>query len=250
MALPQIPVLDKEQATIFRSPPEPKDIQDPKRWTFSFRYWRQIQYFGLDHSDSGWFVSLLERLSALSGEEIERFLCDRGKINSWRYHQIDWGTKNIPIQLKDLDWLPSYFRDNPEEYTLVQFQISRALGRVVGFWDRNYIFYIVLLDPLHNIQPSKNHNYRVDPCNPLSCAYTHLLHSLDQILETKCNKKKCEYAEDIRKIPNGRDMLRESNVLMVKLTDEDIEYSMFLVKGGKTLGEIFRDGLAQNYNSE
>lgn len=247
--LQQIPILGKDQPTRAIPPPKPKGIQEPKKWAFSFQYWRQIQFFGFNRTDSGWFASLLEKLQILSNEETEKFFCDSGKIEIWRYHKINWGQKNIPVQLKDLDWLPSHCHDNQEEYELVQFQISTALGRVIGFWDKDYIFNIVLLDPWHNIQPTKDHNYRVDPCNPLSCDYTKLLHGLDEVINKKCKTKDCDYVADILSIPTSRDALFESNVLMVKLTDEDLEYADLLIKEGKTLSlnKIFKDGLRVNY---
>lgn len=252
MALPQKPILGVQKIESPISLPEPKVVQEPKKWTFSFRYWRQIKYFGFDRTDAGWFFSLLEKLNILSNEEREKFICDSGKINQWRYHRIDWGHKNIPLQLNDLDWLPSYIRDNQKEYDLVQFQVSKALGRVIGFWDREYVFNIVLLDSWHNMQPDKDHSYRVNPCNPLSCEYTKLLNGLDMVLTSKCKAKNCEHIKDILNIPTSRDALFESNVLMVKLTDEDIEYSELLIKEGKivSLNKIFKDGLKYHYNNQ
>jgi hypothetical protein len=245
MALSQKPVLGNQKIVTSAIPPDPQLVKEPKKWTFSFRYWRQIEYFGFDRTDSGWFVSLLEKLTILSSEEREKFICDWGKTSQWRYHNIDWGHKNIPIQLTDIDWIPSYYRDNKDEFYLVQFQISKALGRVIGFWDRDYVFNIVLLDPWHNIQPSKDFYYKVDPCNPLCCDYTKLLNSLDDILDAKCKKKQCEHVEEIQSIPTSRNALLESNVLMVKLTDEDIEYSELLIQEGKasSLNDIFQEGL-------
>jgi len=243
MAEPIIPILSKEPL-VFTSPPKPQKTEEPRRWAFSFRYWRQIENFGLDRTDAGWFASLLEKLSILSNEEVDKFICDSRKKDVWRYHNIDWGHKNIPIQMSDLDWLPSYCQNNPE-YVLVQFQISLALGRVVGFWDKDYIFNIVLLDPFHNIQPSKRYDYRVDPCNPLNSDYAKLLHGLDEVLKYRCEKISCQNIRYIRNIPNNRDALQECNVLMVKLTDEDMEISDIIIQEGKacSLADIFKEGL-------
>jgi hypothetical protein len=246
----QLPILDDKFVVLAISPPEPKPPA-PKRWTFSFRHWRQIEYFGLDRTDSGWFASLLQKLTVLSEEEVDRFICDSHKLDVWRYHRIDWGHKNIPIQPKDLSWIPKEITNNKEEFILVQFQISTGLGRVVGFWDRDYIFNIVLLDPLHNLQPSKDHNYRVDPCSPLSCDYTKLLHSLDSILESYCKDLDCNIAKYIQNIPNSRESLKHNNVLMIKTTDEDIDIAQSLINEGKikTFSDLFRDGLKYHTSS-
>lgn len=240
----QLPVLDDRFVVLAISPPEPKS-PEPKRWTFSFRHWRQIEFFGLDRTEPSWFASLLDKLAALSDEEVEKFICDSEKLNVWRYHKIDWGQKNIPVQWKDLHWLPKNILDNEKEYVLVQFQVSMALGRVVGFWDKDYIFNIVLLDPYHNIQPHKDYNYRVDPCNPLSCDYTKLLNSLDSILESSCKSRGCNIADEIKSIPNNRDPLLNNNVIMLKITEEEMEFARLLMGEGKisTFSALFSDGL-------
>lgn len=130
-----------------------------KKWTFSFQYWKQIEFFGLDKSNPSWFVSLIEKLKDLSGKDVKNFVSTGEQRDAWRYHNINWNQTNIPIQREDLDWLDKDYRENEAEYPIVQFQVSQALGRVVGFWDENSVFNILLLDPLHNIQPSKRYNY-------------------------------------------------------------------------------------------
>jgi len=245
------PVLDPKFKTLACVPPDPKQPGEPKRWTFSFRYWRQIEFFGLDRTEPEWFASLLAKLSALSEEELEKFLCDSGKRDVWRYHHINWGQKNIPIKIDDLSWIPESIRKNQDEFPIVQFQVSTSLGRVIGFWDKDHVFNIVLLDPFHNLQPSKDHNYRVDPCNPLGCDYSRLLAALDDILADRCSKKACDVVSEIKRIPTTRDSLAASNVLMVRLTDEDIEYGNYLIEQGEiaSLNQIFREGLAARFNS-
>lgn len=248
----QLPVLDDKFVVLaITAPPEPRP-PEPKRWTFSFRYWRQIKYFGFDRTDSGWFASLLEKLTALSDEEVDKFICDSQKLDVWRYHKINWGQKNIPVQPSDLTWLPKDYRENIDEFYLVQFQISMALGRVVGFWDRDYVFNIVLLDPFHNIQPHKDYNYRVDPCDPLCCDYTKLLNSIDSILDIHCKEKQCSIADLIKSIPSSKDSLIHSNVMMLKMTDEDIEFAQMLLSGGKitAFSDLVHDGLKYHYNAE
>ncbi|MDH3997498.1 MAG: hypothetical protein OET90_01545, partial [Desulfuromonadales bacterium] len=178
--LPEQPLLPKQSA-----------LGKPKKWCFSFRYWRQIDYFGLSRSEGKWFSSFLERLKLLGEEEIDKFIADRAKSASWRYHKINWEQENIPVKIEDLDWLPDYCKSNQDEFPLLQFQVSQSLGRVIGFWDRDRTFCIVLLDPYHNIQPTKATAYRVDPCSPLRCDYSSLLLALDQIIETRCQHEGC-----------------------------------------------------------
>lgn len=252
----QFPVLNDNYPlaiiTITLPAPDPKKTPEPKKWTFSFQYWRQIEYFAFDRTDASWFASLLEKLTELSKDPIEKFLCDSRKIDIWRYHTINWNQTNIPIQIEDLDWLPQHCKENQTEFPLVQFQVSMALGRVVGFWDRDHVFNIVLLDPWHNIQPHRDHNYRVDPCSPLTCDYTKLLHKLEEILVDHCDAIGCEVTAEIRGIRSSRDDLRDSNVLIIKLNDDDIDLAQLVIeeKRADSLTAIFRDGLQIHYKVE
>ena len=78
---------------------------DPRRWAFSFRFWRQTEFFGLDKAQPTWFVSLLERLAELSGLVIDDFRSDAAARSYHRYHEIDWDQKNIPVRREDLTWI-------------------------------------------------------------------------------------------------------------------------------------------------
>jgi hypothetical protein len=128
-----------------RKIPITKTPPKPLRWTFSFRYWRQIEYFGLDRAQPSWFVSLLERLVELSAHPIDDFFSNSPAKKYYRYHEIDWDQKNIPIKREDLAWLDHDYLVNSEDYPLVQLMISKALGRIIGFWDEESVFCIVLL---------------------------------------------------------------------------------------------------------
>jgi len=227
---------------------EPRDQLSPvvpetgeKKWVFSFRFWRQIEFFGLDKSESKWFVSLLEKLTDLSKIEINKFISDKQTKNSYRYHHINWNQKNIPIQRKELKWIESDYLENEEEFPLVQFQISRALGRIVGFWDENSVFNIVLLDPLHNIQPSKDFNYKVDPCNPLSCQYTSLLLDITAMRSKTCENKNCPYQSALDSIPTNSNY---KNVLMHYIDDDDMEsINFFSENKNLSVTEILQCGI-------
>ncbi|WP_147819177.1 hypothetical protein [Salidesulfovibrio onnuriiensis] len=242
----QIPIpSDGEGPFIIARPPAPEGTKLPQKWTFSFKYWKQIDYFGLDRSESAWFVSLIEKLHKLSEEEIERFLCDSRKRDGWRYHKINWGQKNIPVKIDDLDWVPTKYRSNQDEFAFVQFQVSQSLGRVVGFWDEYSIFNIVLLDPLHNMQPAKSYGYKVSPCNPLNCDYTTLLSALEDALHLKCENEDCGLVSYIQSIKTRKKELAEHGVCIFRLTDEDFEFIELLGEGGtiKDVYDIFQAGL-------
>lgn len=150
----QRPVLGKEGAK-----------QDDS-WGFSFRYWRQIENFGLGDKDVTWFASLLDKLCEISKLPLRQLQSDGALKHSLRIHPIDWRHTNIPIKRQDLHWLPEDFLINEGDYPLLQFSITKGLGRVSGFWHQA-IFHIVLIDPHHNLQPAGDYNFQVTPTTAL-----------------------------------------------------------------------------------
>ena len=227
------PILSEEKI----SNKDPVLLSSPKGayWAFSFRNWKQIHHFGLDQSQPKWFVSLLEKLKELSGKAIDEFLSDNTQKNHWRYHSINWNQTNIPVQKNQLDWIDPIYRNNEEEYPLLQFQVSKALGRVIGFWDEKNIFNIVLLDPLHNIQPSKSHGYTVNNCNPLDCQYTSLLKQISDIKNSINCDNTCQTKNQISSLPfnNG-----SSNVIMHYISDDDISQINAALQEGFSYTEL------------
>lgn len=131
------------------------------KFSFSFRFFKQIDYFGIGDAENKWFASLFQRLSDMSQKSTEIF-GNYGDRDTYRLHTIDWEAKNIPIAKSDLNWIPKDYLENEEEYPLWQFELSTGTGRVVGFLDENSIFNIVLFDPKHNLQPSKKFGYKVE----------------------------------------------------------------------------------------
>jgi len=135
---------------------------DDRRWRFSFLYWHEREYFGIGGEDAGWFAALFERLKIFSQFTVSEVLEKLNLRDKLRFHPVNWSAKNMPIQKKDLVEVPRNIRDGPE-FELYQFQLSKATGRVIGFFDMDMVFHILLLDPLHNLQPSKDFNWRVRP---------------------------------------------------------------------------------------
>lgn len=214
----------------------------PLRWTFSFRFWKQIEFFGLSKVQEKWFVSVLEKLTELSLLTVDEFQSRKGLKNYWRYHEINWNQTNIPINRNDVNWLSSDYRSNPEEFPFFQFMVSQALGRIVGFWDESQVFNVVLLDPLHNIQPTESFGYRIDQCSPLNCSYTSLLMDVEHAKSSQCNSQDCPAYSQISKIPSETEPY---NVILVKLDDSVLNDAKDLIQEGKAKSytEIFVDGV-------
>lgn len=215
--------------------------EDPK-WVFGFRFFRQVDFFGLADAESQWFVSLLERLKQLSEESLSDFLCDGAKRDVWRYHPIDWAQKNIPLKRDDFFWIDSDYRDNEDEYPFVQFQISRSMGRVIGFFDDNKSFQIVLLDRMHNMQPSKSHGYRVDRTKILSCSYSYVRSQIEHVKKTsRCESESCGYKANINAIES---VSISPFAVIVGLEDHDARAAQNAVsRWGFTHAEIYMVGL-------
>ncbi len=228
---------------ITRAGKEPKDLL----WSFSFRYWTQLKYLGLTGQgiDLPWIVSVLERLKQLSADYVEAVLKSYSMKGQLRFHPINWQAKNIPIGPRDIPGLPEQYVENPE-FALQQFQVSTGKGRIIGFFDENWIFNIVLLDPLHNLQPSKDFDYSVNPCSPLSSEITSLREGIKERI-AQCQVDGCHAAKQVSDLARGYDQHTEQfEILMVKVEDQtQLQWAKNLVDQGKarSLAEIFEMGL-------
>ncbi|MGC4058202.1 MAG: hypothetical protein QM743_08805 [Chitinophagaceae bacterium] len=213
-----------------------------KNWAFSFQYFDQMPHFGLDIKkvDTQWYFSFLERLKDLCKKCQEDFLKDTKEMKYYRYHPINWNSTNIPIQRKDINWLDKDIRDNDIEFPFFQFMLSKATGRIVGFWNEDgTVFNIVLLDPMHNIQPSKKNNYNVFPTREMKSKYSELLKNISDLKEINCSHD-CGIAVALSKISEESGV---NNIVYLYLDDTYTnllgKYSMTkIVEAGLTMLEI------------
>jgi hypothetical protein len=216
----------------------------PKTVNFSFQFWRQIEYFSLNKSDLKWFVALLDKLTELSSELLDEFRSNRRRQGAVRYHPVKWDQKNIPIKRSDLTWLDKDYRDNEKEWDFYQIHITKGLGCMVGFWDEQGIFNIVLLDPHHNIYPTKRTGYRVDKCYPLENMYSSLIDDIRQTRQDhNCPNTGCSLQTQLRNMPLT--MRSHFNIVLFHLSNEQLTKMEQLLDGGqcKTLDEILIAGI-------
>lgn len=187
-------------------------------WAFSFKYFKQIDYFGIKEPPS-WFAALLERFHDLCSKNPNDFKANHREKIGYRYHEIDWAAENIPIKREDLNWIEEDILSNLVEFPFYQFQISKANGRIVGFWDVNpQIFHIVLLDPKHNIQPAGGkYNFRVDKTEILPCKYTSLLVEIDKLKSKRCFCEKCTFKTELSSL---QDRFNSGNFVYFQLDDD------------------------------
>lgn len=163
--------------------------------SFSFKFFGQQDFFGIGEQDAVWFTNLFDRIKDLSGKT-GAILDNPTDRDAYRLHPINWKAKNCAITISDLVSVPKIIKDNAEVDFFWQFQLSKGTGRVVGFFNEDCtIFYIVLLDPKHNIQPSKYYGYAVNDTKVAITEYERIQMCIaDAVKEiSKCcrDKKNC-----------------------------------------------------------
>jgi len=122
---------------------KPIEVKMPKGMSFSFRYFKDDnEKFSIRNRDATYLQALLLRLRDLSTLDAREIINNRSK--SLRCHPIKWSDTTEPN---------GFGLPNEEQLANMpyQFQISsNEHGRVHGFFIEN-IFYIVWLDPDHNL---------------------------------------------------------------------------------------------------
>ena len=136
--------------------PPPKNVETEKRrlpfngtvvqdlgFTFSFACFdRKHKLFNLggtakDKTVGGaWFIKLLDCLKDVSGKTMQEL-----KRNPYQLHPVEWDTANAKRPESD------------SQCKYWQFRLDKSSGRVIGIIiDR--VFYVVWLDPHHNLTDS------------------------------------------------------------------------------------------------
>ncbi|EKJ94377.1 hypothetical protein C241_19462 [Bradyrhizobium lupini HPC(L)] len=222
--------------------PKAGQVPEKKLWSFSLRYWQQADMFGVGHKDNGWFISLCERLAALSRLGLDEFIKDQSLRDNFRYHEINWAGKNVPVARKDFDWIASDYLDNPDEFPFYQFHVSKALGRVVGFFDETQVFNVVILDPNHNIQPSDYNNYKIRPTKVGNCNYSALTSLAASIVE-KCE---CGMKHELIAELDSKMLEQTGGVVICRIDEAHHERFVSIRSSGHAtnISEIFELGLA------
>ncbi|EKU88742.1 BTB/POZ domain-containing protein [Bacteroides oleiciplenus] len=221
---------------------EQEKIIERRKITFSFSYFKQISNFGVGGCSPKWYVSFLDRMSVLGTMTPQEVLEVNRGSDALRCHPIDWNAQNIPIQRDDLDWLPENILKNEAEFPIMQFSISTGTGRIVGFFDRDSsVFHVVLLDPNHNIQPSKKTNYQIQPTTQGISQYDELLNKLENIkkIVQDCKDKNCKLHAHLKMIEGLHD-----NIVYVGI-DEDFYATYQEILQVHSLQEILEQGILE-----
>lgn len=135
--------------------------------SFSFRYFKQIDNFGITGKDDVWMSGLLDQLRLLSEKNADELLSDVTMKDYLRMHTLDLSEGKSALSLDDFASIPERYRPTAIDCPIMQFQISKANGRVIGFFNHNHsVFYIVFLDPQHNAQLSNYNGYKIREISP------------------------------------------------------------------------------------
>lgn len=228
---------------ISRKVPIPSNPGKPKTWAFSFRFWQQIEYFGVGGRPNSWFVSLLERLADLSKEPIDDLIANRARMDALHYHKINWEQQSIPIQRQELHWVAKEYLNNSDDYPMVQVSISAALGRIIGFWDEQGIFNVILLDPMHNMQPVKRFDYRVQSTPIGKSQYADLREQIERLQHESCADTACKLRNAALRLPHGE--VHGHDLVILRVSNESLQYAHELIRAKKTdmLCDIFELGI-------
>lgn len=169
----------------------------PPKISFSFQYWNEMRFFSLSDVEMPWAHRLFARMREISRFTREEWdaevALNRRAANRWHYHEVDWTAHGIPIEKYDINWVPKQILDNEGDFAFYQFGLGRDGGRVAGFWEKPHRFAIVLFDPNHSLQPSKDYGYEVVDCEPHPEPGALVRLAVDQVRsELKCSKDECE----------------------------------------------------------
>jgi len=126
-----------------------KKMDDRLRFSFDF-FDRNHDAFNCGDTEDVWFIGLLDSFKEVSNLRLVELTQQRQHYDA---HEHDWGDLDY-----EYDKLPPNLWDQVRDHCL-QFRISKSEGRVHGFTIGN-TFYIVWLDPHHNLYPRERHGGR------------------------------------------------------------------------------------------
>lgn len=239
--------LDASSGTKIKATLKRAGVRENQRWSFGYRFFKEIKYFGLssDKIDKKWFISLLMRLGELSALTLESVLESRSvQEGTLRMHNISWDAKNVPITRDNINWIDDDYHSNPEEFPLVQLAVSKAEGRFVGFLDEDNVFQVVLLDPLHNAQPSKFNSYKVQLSHPLGCEVTAIKAEATLALE-RISGRSCGCEKELISAFSWQKRKPGQAVVIPVVEGSSVEDADNLIANGKAQSylDIFEAGL-------
>lgn len=112
--------------------------------SFSFEALEITEYFNLDGTCANWSSELFEMLKNISSINKEKLLSGAYAKSTYRVHSHENASP------------PSSLPEGVELKDCYQIRISKSKGGIHGVFFDN-VFYIIWLDPLHNMYPNENY---------------------------------------------------------------------------------------------
>lgn len=170
--LPAVSIPDESPLKGFPMPQEEIDRvrkMKKEKLTFSFKFFdRHHEVFNLGKTKVSWFISLLDAMKEVSDLTRNQLVVEQR--NHYQCHPHKWD---------ELDYKFNFSDEFLCQVECLQFRLSTGGGRVHGFIIGNR-FYIVWLDPHHNLYASNKHGGRKFYGAPWN-SYDELKHEHEQL---------------------------------------------------------------------
>lgn len=176
----RIPTPTVDISTSHKIPSPKKDFSEEKI-LFSFESLNFNKYFNLEATCPNWAKELFDMLHEISKIKVRDL--KTGKYQTYRVHNHENATPPCDLP-NDIDLK-----------SLWQIRISKSKGGIHGIFYEN-IFYIVWLDPLHNMYPDDKYGGLKELHQPTTCCMD-LKETIDQLIEEK--KELQEKNENLQK---------------------------------------------------
>lgn len=149
--IPEVPKKRSSPTFLDQEARQKLEAINEQRIVFSFRFFDRFseEAFNCGGTKDGWFIALIDQLKSFSNLKLKDFKSDPRRREQSRIHPLNWEELKYKFDLDD-DLFEQIESD------CWQFAISKGNGRVHGFLIHN-TFFVVWLDPHHNLYPMKRH---------------------------------------------------------------------------------------------
>lgn len=134
----RIPKPSKSSVSNIPSPNKASFLATQDGITFSFEIFEKTEYFNLDGTCNNWPSEMLDMMKEVSKHNNTEL--KMGQIRTYRVHNHERAH------------CPSPLPEGVELRDCYQIRISKSKGGIHGIFREN-VFYVIWLDPLHNMYP-------------------------------------------------------------------------------------------------
>ena len=162
---------------------------EPEKLSFSFESLERTEFFNLDGTCANWSSDLFDMLKAVSCLTKQELLS--GKHRTFRAHNHE---KANP---------PNRFPSGVSKTDCYQIRIGKSKSGIHGVFYEN-VFFVIWLDPLHNMYPDKHHGGLRKIIPPSTCCKERDSKITSLQNELKQTKEDCAFWEqEYQKLENS-----------------------------------------------